>query len=205
MKNLLLLTLLWMLSMAIQAQDKTKNIPIAQFGLKGGLNLASVKTDLYKNVEARKGYHAGILSHIHFNQHLALQPEAVYSQQGFKQNISSGLTLTMKLDYLNIPVLVQYMYRGFRLETGPQIGFLLRAKADYTDGRKEGMKSYLQSTDFSWVFGVSYLTTLGVGLHARYNLGISNINEELKVAGVSNSEINNQVWQFGIFYQIPMH
>lgn len=189
----------------MQAQDRSKNTPIAQFGLKAGLNLASVKTDLYNNPETRTGFHAGILSHIHFSQHLAVQPEVVYSNQGFEQNISSGLNLKMKLDYLNIPVLVQYMNRGFRLETGPQIGFLLQAKADYTDGRKQNVKDYLASTDFSWVFGTSYLTTLGLGLHARYNLGISNINKEIQVAGVSNSEMNNQVWQFGLFYQIPRH
>lgn len=178
-----------------------KNTPAAQFGIKAGVNLANVKSELYSNSTSRIGVNAGIFSHIHLSPHLAIQPEVSYSQQGYEQDLTSNLSVTTKLDYVNVPVLVQYMYRGLRLETGPQIGFLIHSKADYTDGREQDLKSYLQSTDFSWDFGTSYLTTAGVGVFARYNLGINNINKKIEVAGVSNSTINNRVWQFGLFYQ----
>lgn len=179
-----------------------KNTAVAQFGITAGVNLANVKSELYSNSTSRIGVNAGIFSHIHLSPHLAIQPELNYSQQGFKQDISSGLSLTSKMDYINIPVLVQYMYKGFRLETGPQIGFLVHSKADYTDGREQNMKEYLQSTDFSWDFGASYLTTAGLGVFARHDLGINNINKKIEVVGVPNSTINNRVWQFGLFYQL---
>lgn len=181
-----------------------KDKPLVQFGLKAGLNVANMETDLYQNRDARLSFHAGGLAHIHLNPHLALQPEIMYSGQGYKQHISSGLDVTLKAGYVNLPVLIQYMYNGLRLETGPQVGFLVNAEAEYTDNRPdEDVKSYLKSTDFSWSFGSSYLTPAGIGISARYNLGISNINEKLSAPGITNSDINNRVWQFGLFYQFP--
>jgi hypothetical protein len=101
---------------------------------------------------------------------------------------------TDKLGYLNIPVLVQYMFdNGFRLETGPQLGFLLNAKSDL-GGTEIDVKDQLNSTDVSWAFGVGYITPSGFGVDARYNLGLTNISE-------SDNSVKNSVFQLGIFYQ----
>jgi hypothetical protein len=55
---------------------------------------------------------------------LALQPEAVYSSQGAKYTVN-GAEHTLSLNYINIPLQIQYMFdNGFRLQTGPQAGFL---------------------------------------------------------------------------------
>lgn len=180
----------------------TQASPAVSFGLKAGANIANIETDLYENTKSRINLHGGLLAHIHLNNRLALQPEIVYSAQGFKQDISSGLEVEVKTDYINIPVLIQYMNSGFRVETGPQIGFLINAKAEYTDGRDdEDLKEYLKTTDFSWVFGLGYLSNAGLGISARYNLGITNINEKLTSIGDENTEMNHRVWQFGLFYQ----
>jgi hypothetical protein len=198
-----LLTLALLVSIGCWAQNtKSKSKPFAQFGIKGGMNLADVKTDLYPNHDFKLDFHAGLLAHIHLNTHLALQPEVVYSRQGFKQQQTSNREIDMKMAYVNIPVLVQYMYRGFRLETGPQIGFLVNAKAKANTGEEyNNMKDYLKSTDFSWAVGASYLSALGAGIFARYNFGISNINKNIRVTGIQNNEMNNRVWQFGLLYQ----
>ena len=82
--------------------------PAVQFGIKGGLNLDNIETDLYKNRDARISFHAGLLAHIHINEHLAVQPELMYSAQGFKQEISSNLEMDFITDYINLPVLIQY-------------------------------------------------------------------------------------------------
>lgn len=204
-KTLLPLALILTVSCFAQTKGTTATAgtskPVAQFGIKAGANLADVKTDLYPNHEAKWGFHAGLLAHIHLNSHLAIQPEIIYSRQGFKQQIASNSQLDMKLDYINIPVLIQYMNRGFRLETGPQIGLLVKGVGDVSTGQEYEMKDFLKSTDFSWSFGLGYLSVLGVGVSARYNLGINNINESVRVQGVQNNEMNNRVWQFGLFYQ----
>lgn len=65
----------------------------------------------------------GLLGHIHLNSQWAVQPELVYSSQGAK---SAGTE--QKLDYINVPLLLQYMFdNGFRLQAGPQLGLLVRA------------------------------------------------------------------------------
>lgn len=179
----------------------TRNKPIMTLGLKGGLNLANVESDIYPNSETRKGYHVGLLAHIHLSPHIALQPEATYSTQGFKQTISSGFEIKGKLDYVNVPVLFQYMYRGFRLETGPQAGFLVNAEGKYNNDREDQLRNNLKDVDFSWDLGASYLSVLGVGVSARYNYGINNINKSISAPGVTNTELSNRVWQFSLFYQ----
>jgi hypothetical protein len=196
------LALALFISIGCLAQNATtKAKPFPQFGIKGGVNLADVKTDLYPNHDFKLDFNAGLFAHIHLNTHLAVQPEVVYSRQGFKQQQTSNREIDMKLGYINIPVLVQYMYRGVRIETGPQVGFLVHAKAKASSGEVYEMMNYLKHIDFSWDFGGSYLSALGLGIFARYDLGISNINKKVAVTGIQNDEMNNRVWQFGLFYQ----
>ena len=60
---------------------------------------------------------------------------------------------------------------------------------------KEILKDEFNKIDFSWVFGASYITTMGIGFDARYNLGLSNINESDAV------KVKNRVFSVGLFYQ----
>src|SRR5262245_56031481 len=88
------------------------------FGLKGGVNVANLIVEVPDDASSRTGFYAGGLAHIHLNKSWALQPEVMYSSQGAKTGNS-----TVKVNYVNIPVLAQYMFGdGFRLQTGPQLG-----------------------------------------------------------------------------------
>jgi Outer membrane protein beta-barrel domain len=156
------------------------------WGLKAGLNVASLSAD-NTDYDSRVSFYAGGLAHIHVTHHFALQPEVYFSGQGAKNGGS-----TVKLGYLNIPLLAQYMTgNGFRLETGPQLGILLSAQQK-TGDVKIDIKSSLNGADFSWAFGAGYqFPGTGVGVDARYNLGINEIN----------STIKNRVFAVGLFYQ----
>jgi hypothetical protein len=200
-KTLLALLVLSSLFSFGQTTQNSKSSPFIQFGLKAGVNVADVKTDLSPNHNSKLDFHAGILGHIHLSPHIALQPEVVYSRQGYEQMIASNRDLEMKLDYINIPILFQYMNRGFRVESGPQVGFLVNAEGDFSTGETDELKDYIKPLDFSWGFGLSYLSPLGIGISGRYNVGISNINDKITESGISNTEMNNRVWQFGLFYQ----
>ena len=165
------------------------------FGLKAGLNISSVPVEDDGDFSNKTGLHIGGLAHIHVSSHFAVQPEFVYSQQGGKRG---GVTL--KLNYLNIPVLAQYMTNdGFRLETGPQIGFLTSAKSK-TGNVELDLEDSFQSVDFAWAFGASYLIpgSNGLGFDVRYNLGISNVSDQ------NGTTAKNNVVQLGVFYQF-MH
>src|SRR4029077_2049019 len=123
--------------------------------------------------------------------HVAVQPELFFSGQGGKDGGE-----VVRLGYLNIPLLLQYMAgNGFRLQTGPQLGILLKAE-DEVDNVTINIKDNLKAVDFSWAFGASYkFPNCGMGVDARYNLGISNISD----GGPNNMQ--NRVLSLGLFYQ----
>lgn len=157
----------------------------AEFGIKGGVNLANLNTNDNENLSNRTSFHIGGLAHLHLSKQFAIQPELLYSGQG-----ASSSAGDIKLSYINIPVIAQYMFgEGFRIETGPQFGLLVGAKAADTD-----VKSSFTSADLGWAFGVGYKTPSGFGVDARYNLGLTDITD-------NSSDVKNSVWQLGIFYQ----
>jgi hypothetical protein len=83
---------------------------------------------------------------------------------------------------------------GLRLQTGPQVGFLTNARSK-GGGEEATIKTSLKDTDFSWSFGGSYLSRIGLGIDARYNLGLTDINK-------TAADMKNRVWQVGLFYQL---
>jgi hypothetical protein len=161
------------------------------FGLKAGFNISSLKVEGGNDYDAKVGFHVGGLAHIHISPHFAVQPELMYSGQGGDDNNDSKLNL----NYLNLPVLMQFMTgTGFRLQTGPQLGFLLSAKSK-TGHVEVDIKDNLNTIDLSWSFGAGYLSPSGLGVDVRYNLGLTNINED------DFPEVKNRVFQAGVFYQ----
>lgn len=183
MKRILVLGVVVFLVKATFAQKSV------EFGLKGGVNFANLKDDANSNTESRTGFNVGGLAHIHVSEHFAVQPELVYSSQGAEYGTSK-----LRLGYVNIPVLGQYMFaNGLRLQTGPQLGILASSDVK-TPNAEVDVDDNFNSVDFGWSFGSSYLMKSGLGIDARYNLGISNIRE-------NGPDLKNRVWQVGLFYQ----
>src|SRR5258705_6280752 len=161
----------------------------AYFGVKAGQSIASLNVEDGVDYNARASAHVGVLAHIHLTSHFAVQPELFLSGQGGKDGNEK-----LRLLYLTLPLLLQYMTgNGFRLYTGPQLGVLLSAK-DKTGNVEVDFKDQLKSVDFSWVFGTGYqFPGSGFGIDARYNLGISNIDDGSPV-------VQNRVFAVGLFY-----
>lgn len=184
MKKFSLLVMGVMLMVFAQAQAPAK------FGLKGGLN---VSTFNQSNLEydSRLGLHIGGLAHIHLAPEWALQPEVVYSQEGAKFG-----DVTTKLDYINIPLIVQYMFsNGFRIEAGPQLGLMINAKYEDDDGNEDEVaQKDFKSTNVALGFGLNYLSNSGLGVGGRYNLGLSDISE------TTNNKRKNNTFQISLFY-----
>lgn len=180
-----LITIITMLFMTV-GTISAQNINI---GTKIGLNSYTINNDNNSDFDSRIGIHAGLLGHIHLNDDFALQPEIVYSMQGAKSGDNE-----LKLDYINVPVIIQYMFdNGFRLQAGPQLGLLVNAKAG--NNSSVDIKDQFKSVDAGLSFGVGYVhppTDFGIDL--RYNLGLSDISES------SNVETTNRGFQIGIFY-----
>lgn len=164
-------------------------------GIKGGLNLYTIKNNNGVKYDTKAGVHTGLLAHIHITREFAVQPELLYSAQGAKYT-SNGAETKLRLGYLNIPVMFQYMFdNGFRIEAGPQVGLLLSAKS-VSGNTKTDFKNNLKKVDFALGIGTGYIhQSSGLGFDARYNVGVSNINENSSVKSM------NRGFQLGIFYQ----
>lgn len=158
-------------------------------GVKGGLNSFNIESENNSAFDPRIGFQFGLLAHMHLNEQYAFQPELVYSQQGAKSSNSD-----IRLDYLNIPLLAQYMFdNGFRIQAGPQLGFLLNAEAQ--NGSTIDVGDEFKSVDLGISVGGSYVhNETGFGIDARYNLGLTDISEN------SNQKLTNRGFQIGVFY-----
>jgi hypothetical protein len=164
------------------------------FGIKGGVNLYNIHNDNNAGLDNSIGLHLGLLAHIHMAQKFALQPELVFSMQG--ANYKNGNSDTeINLNYVNMPLLFQYMFdNGFRLQAGPQLGFLVNAKSKIGNTSTD-TKDNFKGVDLGASVGMSYVSPpSGFGFDVRYNIGLSNINENSSV----NS--NNRGLQLGVFY-----
>jgi len=162
------------------AQHSASPRGAVNFGVKGGVNAYNIRNNDGVKYDSQLGFHIGILGHIHFDSRFAVQPEIVYSAQGAKLGNSN-----YRLDYINIPVMFQYMYdNGFRLQAGPQLGIL--AKTNLDD---------INPIDIALGIGASYVVpSTGFGVDARYNFGLTNIHKSGTVSSM------NRGFQFGLFY-----
>ncbi len=159
-------------------------------GIKGGLNFSTIHPEGFSNPDLRTGFHVGLLWHIHGGQGIAFQPEVVYSLQGARLSNNEKLNL----GYVNAPFLLQVMVgRGFRLEAGPQLGFLVNARTQ-SGNTLENVRPSYKTIDAALAVGFGFLGRAGLGFDARYNYGLSAINK-------SGADVANRVFQVGLFYQ----
>ena len=177
---------------SMNAQENT--IRKSNGGIKGGYNLAAVRFDGNDQTEQRHGFHIGVYGESFISESFSIQPELMYSQQGYKITNSSG-TLTQKLDYINLPILLKaYPFKNFFLEAGPQIGLAISHKEEY-DGLFSGSQEY-DPTNFDWGmnFGTGFKTNSGISLGVRYHLGLGDLYDEGKA--------QNRVLQFSLGFDL---
>jgi hypothetical protein len=171
-----------------------------QFGVKAAYNLSNLTfSPSQPGVSSKSDFSGGVLASIPLLSGCSLQPEIMYSGQGtnFSDSFATG---KLNYGYLNVPVLFKFQHSsGLFAETGPQVGFILSAK-ETAEGQTADIKSSTQSTDFSWVFGIGYKLPLGLGIDARYNLGLTNLDKGIES---SVGTVKNSVFQFGLYFMFP--
>lgn len=163
-------------------------------GIKGGLNLYNVINQDSNDGEPITGYHVGLIGHFHLNDKFALQPELVFSTEGAKL-IDNGIKSQLNLNYVNVPILLQYMFdNGFRFYAGPQLGFLVSAKSNYDNSEIDRINDF-SNMEMAASLGLSYINpNSNFGIDARYNMGLSNIYEN------DSENSYNRGIQVGLFY-----
>ena len=135
------------------------------------------------------------------SNNFAIQPEILYSAQGFKYK-EGDFTTELQLDYLNIPIMAKFKLTDeLIIEAGPQIGFLLLANEVFESPGNSGdndVKEEYKNIDFGANIGLVYQFEGGLNFGARYNLGLSNIND---FEGSGSFKNQNGVFQFSIGFR----
>lgn len=166
------------------------------FGAKGGLNLASVNGDGAEEVNGRTTFHIGGVVNIEISELFAVQPEVIYSSQGFTQDFSDfegGMVeSTVKLDYLNIPVLADItVVEGLSIQGGPQFGININSEVE-VDGESADIDD-VETVDVAAAIGAQFELPIGLFFQARYVAGLTEI---VKDGDIKNSNISVSVGWF---------
>lgn len=158
---------------------------IAQFriGGKAGTNIVKVQGKSFDD-EFRYGYHVGGFAEIVLtkDKKLSLQPEVIFNQysttldSSYKEiyeNIINSSQSKVKLNYLAIPILLNYKLIGpLHLQVGPAFGILMDQNKNFLQNGADAFKN----GDFSMVGGAQVRLSK-IYLTGRYVIGLSNIND----------------------------
>lgn len=156
---------------------------MAQFhlGIKGGANITKVDGKSFKD-QFRYGYHLGGFMEIRMGNKFVLQPEVLFNQYATRldsnyKNVYEdvfGGNSNIKLNYLSIPILVNYKLIGsfMSLQVGPQFGVLIDQNRTLLQNGGDAFKK----GDFSMLAGV--LFKVGpMRINGRYAVGLNNISD----------------------------
>jgi len=197
-----------------------------KFGVKAGANFSTLTGDaVADDVEMKPGFHAGGLVEIKFTDKLSLQPEVLFSLQGAKTSdrFDDGLgniertESKVNLSYINVPVMLKfYPVKGFFIQAGPQVGFLVSAKSKdettFTDpgnlvtneSTEVDIKDNLKTVDVAFNAGLGYDFTDNFFVDARYSFGLTNVYDApdfLGGFGISELDAKNSNISVSVGYK----
>ena len=177
-----------------------------KLGVKGGVNIADLGgADAGSSTETKAGFVAGGFAEFMIGDMFAIQPEVLYSQKGAKET-SGGDELKLKLDYIEVPVLlkVNIPIEGSKVHptvyAGPAVAFKASCKLSGTSGGVSasadcdaGGADFVKSTDFGLAFGGGISFDVGgaeIGVDVRYTLGLSTIDDSTDPDDIKNRVIS---------------
>lgn len=174
MKRLLLSLLAITAFTATQAQE-------FHLGVKGGANINQITGKAF-NDQFTFGYHLGGFAEIGLSKKFSIQPEVLFNQisadttdrfSTVYNNLLNGTVSSNKLNYLSIPILLNYkLSKAFVIQAGPQFGILMDQNKNFLQNGKEAFKS----GDFALLAGVQ-IKLSSFRIYGRYAIGLQNIND----------------------------
>ncbi|MCK7590435.1 PorT family protein [Subsaxibacter sp. CAU 1640] len=168
-----------------------------RFGFKAGINISN-SSEIETSTNSRTSFHVGGMMEALYENNFAIQPEIIYSQQGFDY-ILDGSERIFKFSYIHVPVMIKYYAsNSIYVEAGPQIGYLNTARLETViegENKDIDIKEGMRSNDLSLNIGVGILFKNGINLNARYSYGLTNV-----VSGLPHDKFKNRIIQMSIGY-----
>ena len=156
---------------------------MAQFhiGVKAGANITKVDGKSFKE-QFEYGYNVGGFAEIKLSDKFSFQPEVLFNQytstldssyKSIYENVITSDQTKVKLNYLTIPLLLDYKFLGpIHLQAGPQFGVLMNQDKNFLQNGEAAFKS----GDFSMALGAQ-VKIAQFRFTGRYLIGLNNIND----------------------------
>ena len=156
----------------------------AQVGLKGGINFANITKVSSINNSTNTGFAVSLFMAPKPRGLFGFQTEIEFSRQGYNFDTNTN-TGNVNLDYIILPQLTTInLTRFVQIQIGPQVAFLLNAKASdnktSSGSSYSNMLSYYNRFDYGVAGGVEIHPFKGLLIGGRYNLSIGNIYKNLE-------------------------
>ena len=193
-----------------QTMSTTTSTSRPMFGIKAGINVASLSDDGFDDTTSKVGFAGGVFMNAPLSEQFSIQPEVMYSQMGSEvegQYANTHYSTKLNLDYITVPVMFQFKATPeFYIEAGPEFGFLVSAKSKDTVGNfsatNEIDTDYFNSFNFGLGLGLGFDITENFGVNARYVAGFTDINKdgETSLQNEDNKNRNN-TFQAGVYFK----
>lgn len=179
-----------------------------QWGIKAGGNLTTFtgsSNSNYSSWSTQAGWNAGIFTNFMLGNHFSISPEVLYSKAGAKitttssqNNVNFNSTSNLHVDYLMVPVMAKYRFTGgLYIETGPEISFNVSSSR----WQDQSVRDITNGADFGWGLGIGYQSPIGLGIGARYNLGLTKV-DNVSQAGWNDVSLRNSGFMLDLFWAI---
>lgn len=180
MKKILFLAALLLAATGLKAQEESERL----WSLKpmAGATYSSATGSGSSMIDYKFGFTGGAeaLYRPQGQEVVSVSAGLLYTMQGYK--IAGNPDITMKLNYLNLPVLMNFrLTESLTLKLGLQLGYLLTATAS---GGRNGIEVDLDVWDahqpwyLSAPVGVSFTTPFGIVADLRYCFGLTDIEKD---------------------------
>ena len=166
-------------------------------GIKAGANISNFNGGNFDAVKKKAivGFHGGGFLNFSFGG-LSLQPELLVSTQGARID-SANKSYDWKITYATVTVMLRFgTGSGFFFELGPQVGFKLSESV--TD---ESIDDFAKGLDLSAAAGLGLQTKGGLGIGARYLVGLSKVGDFDPSENI-DPDFKNSVIQVGAFIRL---
>ena len=206
-KIILLFAVLMILFSETKAQEENDS-PFV-WGMRLGINLATITSDNKEGLEARTSGVIGVFTKHKLRKNFLIQPEINYTLKGAARRIidNNGVQFdyTLSFDFFEIPVLMKYNFGStvtdkFKPELfiGPFLAFKLSSSLKLDEVPNSDVDiTNVKSTDYGLAFGTGLgfkVENVDILLELRYTLSLSSFAEN----GVQNDLVNGKYRVFSI-------
>jgi len=191
MKKTLLFFAFALTVVAAQAQ-------MPRLGIRAGVNYSGFTNKDEAGLSDRLWrFHAGITSQFFLteDEFFAIKPEVLYSQKGAESEDDNA---SIKINYIDVPVLAHINAGPIYFEGGPQVGFRIGGETEQSGITNDDLDD-VKRTSLGYVAGLGLsATTFGLNVGVRYQGGISQLLDNDNAP-----EFRNSVFMLTLAYMLP--